>query len=467
MMFSLVVLSGCVPVTDTIDRDPSDDTDIVTDTDTGPDTGPDTAVDTDVEPVIATENLVLTVHPEVGTLLVAQWEQLVAGDTWLSWDVDGEAFSSPVRTRKPGPVTEVVLGLPAETKVTVTLNAGDVPLTATGTTDPLPRGLVGPTLTIWDPIAADPAPFLLTSVDMGPNNFFGPCWVVMLDRSGRIVWYREVKQRRLTMFPRVARDGSHIAWDATVYYVPAGVHGSITRATLSLGQELETTVDGIGLTWDEHEDGSFLFDHAETAYDYHLERQYPDGTRERVWSCAEWMAAFSTAYWACAPNTARWDPTTNVVVWSMFQTSTVVGIDLGTGEMLWELGEYPGGLSFDPDGIRLELQHYPNWTPDGTLLLTTHVPGEPGVQTVRELDMGAGVARQVWSYTAPVGYYGDYAGEATRLPNGNTLVNFGTDGVVHEITTAEAAVVWEIDWADHLVGHLTPVDDLYALDAGW
>ena len=139
---------------------------------------------------------------------------------------------------------------------------------------------------------------------------------------------------------------------------------------------------------------------------------------------------------------------------------------------MWELGEYPGGLTFDPASVRLELQHYPNWTPDGTLLLTSHVPGERGVQRIRELDLdvGAGTARQVWTYAPAAGYYGDYAGEATRLPNGNTLVNFGTDGVVQELLTdasPEATIVWEIDWDNHLTGHLTPVEDLYALNGGW
>ncbi|MDP2315673.1 MAG: hypothetical protein Q8P41_22435 [Pseudomonadota bacterium] len=445
-MIFAVVLAACAPTTIRL--------------------GDDTA--TDPGPAVAAAGLTVAVHPEVSTVLVATWTQLVAADTSLSWELDGETFSSPVRARAPGAAEEVVLGLPADAAATVTLHAGATALAAEARTGPLPEGLVAPTLTTWHPAAADPAPYFLTSVDVGPQNFFGPCWVVMLDRSGRIVWYREVADRRLTLFPRVARDGTHVLWDATTYYVADSIPGSITRATLSLSQEVETEVEGIGFTWDELDDGSFLFDYAETGYAYHLERQYPDGTRARVWSCAPWMERYDDNYWACAANTVRWDPDTNVVVWSMFQTSTVVGIDLATGTLLWELGEYPGGLAFEPSTIRLELQHYPNWTPDGTLLLTTHVPDEPGVQRIRELelDVPGGTARQLWSYTPAAGHYGDYAGEATRLPNGNTLVSFGTDGVVQEVGP-NAEVAWEIDWADHLAGHLTPVEDLYALDRGW
>ncbi len=464
----ILLLAACasttIPFGDTGGRDTDADPDTAADTAGDTDTAQDT--DTDTEPVVIAEGLTITVHPEVSTVLVATWTQLVAGETSLSWELDGESFSSPVRPRAPGVVMEVVLGLPPETPVTVTLNAGGTILAAAGATEALPREMISPVNTLWDPVAADAAPYFLTSVDTGPNNFFGPCFTVLLDRAGRVVWYRAVSDRRLTLFPRVARDGTHILWDATTYYVSDSVPGSITRATLSLSQEVETVVDGIGFTYDELDDGSFLFDNAETGYDYHLERQYPDGTRERIWSCAPWMDPFSSGYWACAPNTVHWDPATNLVVWSMFETSTVIGIDLASGRLVWELGEYPGGLAFDPDTVRLELQHYPNWTPDGTLLLTTHVPGERGVQQIREFALEGPTARQVWTYEAPAGYYGDYAGEATRLPNGNTLINFGTDGVVREITP-DTTVVWEIDWEDHLVGHLTPVEDLYALDAGW
>ena len=33
--------------------------------------------------------------------------------------------------------------------------------------------------------------------------------------------------------------------------------------------------------------------------------------------------------------------------------------------------------------------------------------------------------------------------------------------------TPEGEVVWDIDWSDHLVGNVVPIDDLYALDEGW
>lgn len=434
--------------------------------DTSADTAPPDTGDTAEDPVLA-DAFTITVHPEVATILVVSWNQLSAGDTWLSWELDGETHTSPVRPREAGAASEVVLGLPPDTTVPLTLHVSvggvDTPhVIGDAATDPLPAAILAPTLTLSAP-GADPAPYLLTSVNVGPQNFFGPCAVVILDREGRVVWYRLVSDRRLTLFPRVAKDGTHILWDATTYYV-AGTP-SITRATLSLSHSTEIDIPSMGFTYDELPDGSFLYDEAESGYAYHLARRRPDGTDERIWSCAPWMSSYSNGYWACAPNTVLWDPATNLVYWSMFETSTVVALDLDTGAMAWELGQYTGGLAFSPSDIRIELQHYPNPTPDGTLLLTAHVPGRTE-QHIREFSIAGGVATQVWDYVAEAGYYGVYAGEATRLPEGNTLVNFGTDGVLQEITP-DKQVVWEIDWANHLPGHATPLDDLYALDRGW
>ena len=55
------------------------------------------------------------------------------------------------------------------------------------------------------------------------------------------------------------------------------------------------------------------------------------------------------------------------------------------------------------------------------------------------------------------------AGEAHRLPNGNTLHNTGTTPRVREIT-ADDQVVWDLVWqGDRLLGRTVFVTDLYTL----
>lgn len=470
--------SAGTPDTDT-DTDPAPDTDTDTDTvpDTDTDTGGDSATDTDTyeqppEEVIA--DRAVSVHPEVATILVARWTQLYAAESaWLSWTLDGTDHASPAAPLDVGPAEEVVLGLPAGTTVPLTLHLvfGGVERTVAlgdGTTGALPANLVLPTLTTADPATMRPEPWLLASVDVGTYDFFGPCYVVILDAQARVVWYRAVSGSRLTLFPRVSATGGYLSWDATTYYTYGDVHPSVTRATIDLVMEEETVIDNMGLGYWEMDDGSFLFDEYEDAYHYYLSRQYPDGTRERIWACADWMASYSTGYWACAPNTVLYEPGRGTVLWSMFQTSTVAEVDLATGTLVREFGQYPGGFAFDPESANFSLQHWPNWTADGTLIVSTHVPGQPGVQYAREfvVDDATQTLQQVWSYTPAAGHYADYAGQVTRLANGNALWSLGTAGVLHE-ATADGEVAWEASWGGHLTGNLTPIADLYALRAGW
>ena len=67
-----------------------------------------------------------------------------------------------------------------------------------------------------------------------------------------------------------------------------------------------------------------------------------------------------------------------------------------------------------------------------------------------------------------------YKGEAQRLDNGNTLVNYGTGGVIREVTPGKETawhVKWDADFSDDhfnkMVGHTILIDDLYTLCRGW
>jgi hypothetical protein len=66
-----------------------------------------------------------------------------------------------------------------------------------------------------------------------------------------------------------------------------------------------------------------------------------------------------------------------------------------------------------------------------------------------------------------------YKGMAIRLPNGNTLANYGTGGFIREITPDKRTafhVKFDVDGGDDffnkMVGHNVLVADLYALNGG-
>jgi hypothetical protein len=302
---------------------------------------------------------------------------------------------------------------------------------------------------------------LLTSVDVGPNPFFGPCFTVILDARGRVVWYRRTSENRLTWQPRVSRRGAYLLVDESNTY--NGSRPEVTRLTLDLTWSETLRLPYLGVAYDELDDGSILFDEARTGLEFYLARLAPDGTTTRLWSCWPWMSPWSATFWDCAPNTVQWNPDRGTVLWSMFQTSTVVELDL-EGRVLAEYGEYPGGHWFVPPSSAFELQHFPNFTADGTLIASTHSV-DTTEQWVREyaLDDQALTLTEVWS--AQSQEWAEYAGQAQKLPGGNVLWELGTAGVVRELAR-DGAVVWEVAWPGHLVGNATPIADLYALTSG-
>ena len=50
-----------------------------------------------------------------------------------------------------------------------------------------------------------------------------------------------------------------------------------------------------------------------------------------------------------------------------------------------------------------------------------------------KLDVTAKTATQVWSYKASPGIDNQVLGDAQRLPNGNTIVDYATKGAIHEV----------------------------------
>jgi hypothetical protein len=495
LLLSLLLLPACEPVKVALDDDAaSDDTqpdpDNTDDTDDGDDTDPagddtDPGGDDSGEPAHTGDSGAPTtspvsevswqVHDRVATVIEVDFTLDRDAEAWIAWTIDGEeAGASPPESLSAGEHRQVILGVPEETTLRFVIHTdeGGVALESAATeatTGSLPSDLVPPNLVDGDPSLAGDERWLLTSVEVGSYNFYGPYYPVILDRAGNIVWYREYEDNRLVFFPRVARDGGSLLVDSTTIYTFGGEQPRLYHLTLDMRQEDELPMSDDSLPYDLLPDGTLLYNENTSSSQIYLTARYPDGSTERIWDCKAWMSAIkNVGYWDCMPNTITWNEDTNTVIWSMFQTSTVVELDLKTGEVLRQLGALPGSYTFSPPDAGFNLQHFPNYTADGTLIVSTHGVSGGRSQWAREytVDDSTRTLTQVWSYQNDLGYYAEYAGEAKRLETGNTLVGFGTDGGILEIT-ADGQTAWGVRWPGKLVGQATLLDDLYALNRGW
>lgn len=432
----------------------------------------------------------IAVHDDVNTILVVTWTQAMAAEeVWLEFTFEeGNVMASRPKSGEAGPHRDVVLGVPGDTDVTVRVmsRAGGADYRSsdyTGHTDPVPSGMPEPTVVDYDPSIASPDRYLFGSVEDSPdsvqqsrNNYYsGQFWLYIMDRKGRIVWYyNNPANNASSTFQRMARDGGEYIW------IDQGRRGDQGVIKMTLDHEYFETIDvPVGDCIDVTEEGTLLYD-----VDGELFEWTEGGGSRSIWSCHAELELEPNCY----SNTVNYNPDTDSVVMSFPEPGAVVEIDRQSGEMVGYYGNQQGAWAFDPpltmppEEWRFGIQHFPNITAAGTLLVSSHLPPHDTFQSAPSpnehsfvefrINRDTETLTEIWRYTE--GPEWPHAkGMAIRMANGNTLANYGTGGVIREITpTKQTAfmVKWDIpgneDFYNKMVGHNELIDDLYALNGG-
>jgi hypothetical protein len=428
------------------------------------------------------------VHPNVNTLLVVTWTQTALTDNvWLEFSFE----AGNVMTSRPTPGTrgthrDVVIGVPGATAVTLRIvleQGGEQRSTRDyqGMTEPVPRGMPVPEVLAYDPALATPDRWLFGSVedsDGGCNDqscyYHTTFWLYIMDRQGRIVWYyADPASNATTSFQRIARDGEYIVLEKRPF--GGGGQRGVMEMTLDGSYCEEIPLAGLADAIDVTETGSVLYN--VEGNNSALRERTRDGRGRDIWSCRrEFGPDFE-----CYSNTINYNPLGDTVLMSFPYRNTVVEIDRQSGALVGQYGDAPGSWAFSPPTWKFEFQHFANITPEGTLLVSSHMPGfevteEPVAyqHAFMEFEIDRDNERLVekWIYNdGPE--WAMYKGMAMRLPGGNTLANYGTGGVIREITPdKQTAFLVKFDsergddFFNKMVGHNVLIDDLYALNGG-
>jgi len=435
------------------------------------------------------EGVTIAVHERVKTLLVVNFTELQAADeTWLEFAFEaGSVMRSRAQPGGTGNHRDVVLGVPPDTEVRVrvvsrvgTTNYASSEYRAT--TGSLPSRMPLGTVFASDPARASPERWLFGSVEDSVGGSYGAYylrtfWLYLMDRKGRIVWYyADPSSNATSSFQRIARDGEYVWIEKRAFN--GGGKQSVVKTTLDGAYFEEIAVPGLSDAIDVTTHGSLLYD-----VRGELRERAPDGATRNIWSC---RTHFGPGF-ECYTNTVNWYEADDTVLLSFPYQNTVVEIDRASGELVGQYGSAPRSYAFapprqaPPEAWSFSFQHFPNRTPSGTLLVSSHVPGcsqeslpGPGRHAFVEfaLDRGAQQLVEMWRYTdGPE--WPRAKGMALRLSNGNTLVNYGTGGVIRELSP-DGRTVFGVkfdvnggsDFYNKMVGHNVVVDDLYALNGG-
>ncbi len=439
----------------------------VLDPPTPPTTPPFTTFD-----VLEVRGITATLHPVIGSIVVVDWIQNRPAEVHAEFSFDaGIWVSSPVASVPAGPGQALLLGIPYGTDTTWRLVAADGP-TVFNSPDAVVRNadlpaaqLVG-TLRVADPNAydADGAPWLFTSL-AGTNNFYEPWHNVVIDRLGRVVWALRSPQQRVSIHSRVARDGRSLYLDRNSYWAIFDVEASTIDQMRIDGSVIHTfDVPGLHHPFTDLPDGSVAWGATTGGYaNEYLNVVHADGSVETVLDCMEWMRTIGQDGF-CMSNTLSYDEGTDTLLLSEFSTETLVAVNRTTGAVDRWYGAAVGSWAFEPSESQFYWQHGGYVTEAGTLLTSSDRTARGDETIVREYAFDAvnHALVEIWNFGIGEGVYGGQMGEAVRLPNGNTLHNYGELARLRE-ATPDKVVVWDIEWDSYAIGRSMPVADLYAL----
>ncbi len=413
-----------------------------------------------------------SVHPQIGSLILVTWEQLAPTTAHVEFSVDeGEWLRSPAQMLEEGPQSELLLGIPFGSPFTfrVVNDFGEGLLFAdeeSAETGPLPPGFPATVLTESVPDLCDPdGRYLIGSVNEDTGGWTGGnYWKWILDRRGRVVWAHLTPNQHWTLYMRVSHDGGDLLWDQQTFWPEwdEGAGSRVHRWKIDGTEVGDYPTPGLHHAFTELDDGTLVWGAADWETEQ-LVKRLPSGLITTIWDCDDFHDQVGSDE-VCQSNSLFWNESTDTFLYSFYTTSTVVEVDHATGTSLRWWGHLPGAWDFDPVESTFFWQHGAVFTDAGTLLLSTYneemVP--EGVVREYELDPAEETLHQIWHFGEGEHIWMVTAGEAHRLPGGNTLHNLGSGGRLREITP-EGQVVWGVYFdGERLLGRTVFVDDLYA-----
>ena len=288
-----------------------------------------------------------------------------------------------------------------------------------------------------------------------PDGFKG--WAIV-DAAGEVVWYWRAEGFPFGMARR--QNGGFVLLDGGRGLVEVSPAGAVVR-------ELAQDVDGRG---EMHHD--VIATPANTLLVIAFDRRTVDGTPrlgEAVW---EWspetgaMVKRWSAWDHFSPETDRgprfggeWmhanalalGPRGNVLM-SVHYWNQVISIAPGWGSIEWRLGGVNATVAV-PAGEQFTGQHAAREIAPGRVVLFDNRLEQGGHSRAVEFDVTGATAQRVWEWRPARDNFAAIVSSARRLPNGNTLVGFGTQaGLVGSSGPTEA---YEVGLDGRVLWHLS------------
>jgi hypothetical protein len=152
---------------------------------------------------------------------------------------------------------------------------------------------------------------------------------------------------------------------------------------------------------------------------------------------------------ACHCNNVQYSKDDDTLVFSDLDNVIVVKIKRSDGSMVWRLN---GGSKATISGVTWQGgEHGIHLLGVDDLLIFNNNSGMSGgdgsgsIAIELKLNLTAKTATQLWSYKANPKIDNQVMGDVQRLPNGNTVIGYSTQGVLHEVSSS-GTLLQELTW---------------------
>lgn len=289
--------------------------------------------------------------------------------------------------------------------------------------------------------------------------------IFIADREGYLLWEYPGQVGIQSPVAVPSRDGTHLLFNRVA--ADRGVDISeIDRLLLGGAITERIRTDSGHHTFQELADGTLAYlaidvreteEYGPVVGDRVLEL-HPDGSVTEVFSVWDHLNLVYNENWEGSyypqgydwthGNALYYDEATDTYLVSFRNINAFVEVARSTGEVLRQFGGQNSDYAIDGEGFRY--QHGVYWTPEGHLLMTSSddYGGELETRAVEyAVDPERRELEQVWAYGEGLGIHARALGEVHRMRNGNTLINFGTAGLLREVSP-DGTTLWEIQLSD-------------------
>lgn len=285
----------------------------------------------------------------------------------------------------------------------------------------------------------------------------GASWGVVLDRHGRVLWYRQsvpvgsdgldfqqqpsgrftLYQDKYTGFEELSADGRVVG----TWVSPSATHGT-NGHELFFSHEGERLISGyIDAAAGEVHTVDILGRDGEAVFHFATD---PDPTHSATFD----------------PNAAVFTPDHQVLL-SMRNVSSVWLVDRATAKVRWRLGGDRSDFTFVDDPLGgFSFQHYARMLPDGQVLMfdNGNERENPYSRAVQyRLDPKAGTATMTWQYAHPSKLYSVGGGSAHRKADGNTVIAWAMQSLISEVDPG-GELLWEMKTSCTAIYRVIPLE---------